>query len=67
MKAQPLQMANQNRLEIEPICTSLFDLIVALQDEICSSEDWIIAVVITHMFETGQVKFFENNKHDDVP
>ena len=51
------QMAYQNRLEVEPIQTSLFDLIAALQDEVYPFEDWIILEAVRELFETGQAKF----------
>ena len=51
------QMANQSRIEVGPIQTSLFDLIAALQDEVYPFEDWIILEAVRELFETGQAKF----------
>jgi hypothetical protein len=51
------QMANQNPREAGSIQTSLFDLIVALQDEVYPFEDWIILEAVLDLFETGQAKF----------
>ena len=56
------QMANQNRLEVEPIQTSLFDLMAALQDEVYRFEEWIILEAVLDLFETGQAKFIETNQ-----
>lgn len=56
------QMAHQSRLEVEYRQTCLFDLIAALQEEVYPSEDWIVADIILHLFETGQIKFLPVNK-----
>jgi len=56
------QMAHQRQLEGEYRQTSLLDLILALQEEVHPSEDWIVTDIILHMFEIGQVKFLQVNK-----
>ncbi|MDH3799023.1 MAG: hypothetical protein OEU55_04295 [Desulfobacterales bacterium] len=61
IKDQFFQMAYQNRLEVEPIQTSLFDLIIALQEEVYPFEDWIITEAVLELFETGQAKFVTEN------
>ncbi len=56
------KMAHQSQLEGEYRQTSLLDLILALQEEVHPSEDWIVTDIILHMFEIGQVKFLQVNK-----
>jgi hypothetical protein len=57
IKNHLFQLDNQDRIEVGPIQTSLFDLIAALQDEVYPFEDWIILEAVRELFETGQAKF----------
>jgi hypothetical protein len=61
IKDQLFQMAYHNRLEAEPLQSCLFDLILALQEEIDPFEDWIITEAVVELFETGQAKFITEN------
>jgi hypothetical protein len=61
---QLFQMGHQSQLEVEYRHTCLFDLIAALQEELYPSEDWIIADIMMHLFESGRIKFLSVNKSD---
>ena len=58
---QLFQMAHHNRLEAGPLQSCLFDLILALQEEVDPIEDWIITEAVVELFETGQAKFITEN------
>jgi hypothetical protein len=43
--------------------TTLYDLIEAISEELYPGEDKLVAEIVVHLFESGQVRFMHNIKN----
>jgi hypothetical protein len=53
----------QQRLTIE---TTLYDLIVAIREEIAPDEEHLVTPIVVHLLNSGRVKFVDGTQHHRV-
>ena len=51
--------AEQPHPELSTTNTTLYELIDAISEEVQAGEDGLVAEVVLHLLETGQIKFLD--------